>query len=75
MAMVQYIQSLVAAWRRQRCAKQIHHALAQAGYTADDLRELAQLRATVDLEPVAPVATADPAQPTLSEVLAVWQLA
>jgi hypothetical protein len=63
----------MAAWRRQRCATQIYHALVQAGYTVEDLRELAQLRATVDLEPVAPVAAADPAQPTLSEILAVWQ--
>ena len=73
MALAQDVQSLVAAWRRQRCAKQIYHALVQAGYTADDLRELAQLRTTVDLEPAAPVAPADPAQPTLSEILAVWQ--
>ena len=71
--MMQSVQSRVAAWRRRRRATQIQHVLAQAGYTADDLIALAQLRATVDLEPVAPMPPADPAHPSLSDVLGLWR--
>ena len=70
---VQYVHSRVAAWLRRRRARQIHHALAQAGYTAEELIELAQLRATVDLEPATRIPPADPAHPSLSDVLAAWQ--
>ena len=73
--MVQYVQGLVAAWRRHRRAKQIQQALVQVGYTADDLIQLAQLRATVERDAAGTVGLPDPAEPTLGEVLAVWQLA
>ena len=62
-------------WRRSRRAKHLHAALVQAGYTADDLRELVELRASVDGEPAADNAPADPAQPAVAEVLAVWPAA
>ncbi len=71
--MMQSVRSLLRTWRRQRRARQIQDALEQAGYTADDLIQLAQLRATVELEPAATVAEAYPATPSLSDVLAVWQ--
>ena len=73
--LVESIGLLLQAWRRQRRATQIQHALVQAGYTPDDLIRLAQLRATVDLDVAATVAAADPATLALSDVLAVWQRA
>lgn len=71
--MFEILHTRVRAWRRSHRATQIQAALVQAGYTADDLRELVQLRASVDLEPAAEVAPVDPVQPAVSDVLAVWQ--
>src|SRR3712207_6476774 len=71
--MFQLIHTHVRAWRRYRRAKQIHAALVQAGYTADDLIQIAQLRATVALEPDAETPPSDPTHPALGDVLAVWQ--
>jgi hypothetical protein len=73
--MFQYVHSRVRAWRRYRRAKQIQAALVQAGYTADDLIQIARLRAAVELEPDAEAPVLDPPHPGLGDVLAVWQSA
>lgn len=73
--MMQTVRRRVRAWLRSRRARQIHATLVEAGYSADDLREFVQLRASVAVELAAEVAPADPPQPTIDEVLAVWPAA
>lgn len=73
--MLETVRSRVHAWRRWRRARQVQATVAEAGYSAADLRELDQLRSNVAVELAAEVAAADPAQPTIDEVLAVWPAA
>jgi hypothetical protein len=69
--MIRHIQTLIHRWSRLRRARLIHAELAEAGYSADDLRRLAHLRAAV--EPMSDDVPSDPKRPALDDVLDLWQ--
>ena len=76
--MIDHLQRFVLGWRRRRRARTIQYELAEAGYTADDLRRLARLREIVGpmlVEAPESRATDDPARPSLDDVLVDWRYA